>query len=75
MFENQGDRIVPIKYYPLNVEIEEYNVMVDGKNFFNQPVNNNMKTNDNIQKLQQVKEMIRQLVVSWTKFISKNIRW
>ena len=75
MFENQGDRIAPIKYYPLNVEIEEYNVMVDGKNFFNQPVNNNMKTNDNIQKLQQVKGMIRQLVVSWTKFISKNIRW
>ena len=75
MFENQGDRIVTIKYYPLNVEIEEYNVMVDGKNFFNQPVNNNMKTNDNIQKLQQVKGMIRQLVVSWTKFISKNIRW
>ena len=74
MFENQGDRRVPIKYYPLTVEIEEYNVMVDGKNFFNQPVNNNMKTNDNIQKLQQVKGMIRQLVVSWTKFISKNIR-
>ena len=75
MFENQGDRIVPIKYYPLNVEIEEYNFMVDGKNFFNQPVNNNMKTNDNIKKLQQVKGMIAQLLVCWTKFISKKIRW
>ena len=33
------------------------------KNFFHQPVKSDMKTYDNIQKVQQVKEMITQLFV------------
>ena len=27
-----------------NVEIKDYNVMIDGKNFFDQPINNMIKT-------------------------------
>ena len=49
------------------------NNTVDGKNVFNQPVKNNLTTYDSIEKLQQVKEMITQLVVCWTIIISKAI--
>ena len=32
------------------VEIKDYNVMINGKNFFDQPVENNLRTYDNIRK-------------------------
>ena len=32
------------------VEIKDYNLMIDGKNVFDQPVKNNLRTYDNIQK-------------------------
>ena len=51
MFENAEDRIVHTKYYLPSLEIKEYNVMTDGKNFFNPPVKNSTKTYDNIQKI------------------------
>ena len=34
-----------------NVEIKDYNVMIDGKNFFDQPINSNLKTFENIRKV------------------------
>ena len=41
--------------YTLNifptVEIKDYNVMIDGKIFFDQPVKSSMRTYDNIQKI------------------------
>ena len=37
--------------------------MIDGKNFFDQPIKNDKITNENIGKLLLVKEMITQLVV------------
>ena len=37
-------------YFP-NVEIKDYNVMIDGKNFFDQPVKNNKGTYENIRKI------------------------
>ena len=36
-------------YFP-NVEIKDYNVMIDGKNFFDQPVKNNKVTYENNRK-------------------------
>ena len=47
--------------------------MIDGKNFFDQPINNNFKTYKNIRKMQQVDEMITQLVIHWIIPISKKI--
>ena len=47
--------------------------MIDKESFFGQPVKSNMRTYDNIRKLQQVKEIITQLVVCWTIIISKTI--
>ena len=37
-FENDDQRISSKRYYIPNVEIKEYNVMIDGKIFFDQPV-------------------------------------
>ena len=50
-FENDDKRISNKRYYIPNVEIKDYNVMIDGKNFFDQPVKNNKVTYDNIKKL------------------------
>ena len=38
-------------YYLPNVEIKDYNAMIDGKNFFDQPVNNDKVTYENIRKI------------------------
>ena len=37
--------------------------MINGKNVFDQLIDGKFKTNENVRKLQQVKEMITQLVV------------
>ena len=42
--------IFQIDYLP-KVEIKDYNVMIDGKNFFDQPVKNDIRTSDNIWKI------------------------
>ena len=39
------------RYYLPNVEIKDYNVEIDGKNFFDQPVKNNKITYENIRKI------------------------
>ena len=51
MFENEDDRKVHTKYYVLKVEIKDYNLMIDGKDFFDQPVKSNIRTYDNIRKI------------------------
>ena len=38
-------------YYLPKVEIKDYNVMIDGRNFFDQPINNMSKTYENIRKI------------------------
>ena len=35
----------------LTVEMKDYNVMIDGKNFFNQPVKNDLIKHENIGKI------------------------
>ena len=50
MFENNDDRTVYTKYYLPNVKIKDYNVIIDGQNFFNKPVKNNLITYNNITK-------------------------
>ena len=39
------------QYYLPTVKIEGYNVMIDGKNFFDQPIKSHLKTYDNIRKI------------------------
>ena len=50
-------------YFLPTAEMKDYNVMTDGKNFFAQPVKDDLITYENSQRLPLVKEMITQLVV------------
>ena len=46
-FENNGDRTSYTRYYLSLIEIRDYNVMIDGQNFFDQPVKSNLIIHDN----------------------------
>ena len=43
-FENDNHRTIHDRYYLPNVEIKDYNIMVNGENFFDQPIKNNKIT-------------------------------
>ena len=47
-FENDAQRTSNKRYYLPNVEIKDYNVLIDGKNFFDQPIKNNKIINKKI---------------------------
>ena len=50
-FGNDDQRTSNERYYIPNVEIKDYNVMIDGKNFFDQPVKNDKVKHENIRKI------------------------
>ena len=50
-FENDAQRISNKRYYIPNVEIKDYNVMIDGKNFFDQPVKDTKVKYENARKI------------------------
>ena len=49
-FENENDRTSHSTYYLQKVEIKDHNVMIDGRTFFDQAINNMSKTYENITK-------------------------
>ena len=52
-FENEDDRRSFSKYYVPNVQMKYFNVLIDGKSFFDMPIKNNKET------YQQIIEMGR----------------
>ena len=50
-FEKDDQRTSNKRYYIPNVEIKDYNLMIDGKNLFNQLVKNDKVTYENIRKI------------------------
>ena len=50
-FENDNDRTSDEEYYLPTVEIKDYNIMINGENFFDQPIKNRGITYDNIRKI------------------------
>ena len=50
-YENENDRALHSMYYLPKVEIKDYNVVIDGRNFFDQLINNIDKTYENIRKI------------------------
>ena len=50
-FEKENGRTSHSEYYLPKVEVKDYNVNIDDKNFFDQPVNNDIKTYENIRKI------------------------
>ena len=49
-FENDTQRTSHSGYYLSNVEIKDYNIMINGENAFDQPIKNNKVTYENIRK-------------------------
>ena len=47
VFENNTQRVSHSGYYLPNVEMKNYNVMINGENVFDQPVKNNKITYEN----------------------------
>ena len=50
-FENDNGQESYTQYYLPTVEIKDYMVIIDGRNFLNQPIKNDLKTCDNISKI------------------------
>ena len=50
-FAKNGGRTSDRRYYLLQVEINYYNVMIDGRNFFDQPVKNDLIAYENIREV------------------------
>ena len=50
-FEVDAQRTSHSNYYFPNVEIKDYNIIINGENFFDQPIKNNKVTYKNIRKI------------------------
>ena len=50
-FENDTQRTSHSGYYLPNVEIKDWNVMINGENFFDQPIKNNKVTYENVRNV------------------------
>ena len=50
-FKNDTQRTSHSGYYLPNVELQDYNIMINGENFFEQPVKNNKVKYENIGKI------------------------
>ena len=50
-FEDDAQRTSNKRYYIPNIKIKDDNVMIDGKNVFDQPVKNDKVTYENIRKI------------------------
>ena len=50
-YENKNGRRSHSEYYLAKIEIKDYNVTIDGKNIFDQPINNDIRTYENIRQI------------------------
>ena len=75
-FENEDDRRWHLSYYLSKVEIKDYNILIDGKNIFDQPINNDFKTYENIWKIAagQGDDYTTGCLLDYPYF-KKNIKW
>ena len=62
-FADDARRTVHDSYYLPIVEIKDYNIMINGENFFDQPIKNNKVTYENIRKIAKDQGDAIQLVV------------
>ena len=50
-FKNDTQRTSTKGYYFPNVELKDYSIIIDGKNFFDQPIRDNIATYENIMNI------------------------
>ena len=51
LFEHENDKTEHTGYYRPKVESKDYNAKIDGRNVFDQPINDDIKTYENIRKI------------------------
>ena len=61
-FENENNRTSFSKYYVPNVQIKDFNVLIDGKSFFDMPIKKKKHTN---KLLKSEKTIFTQQVIYW----------
>ena len=61
------------QFYLPTVKIKDYNVMINGRNFFDQPIKNDLKTYNNTRKIVTGQVMITQQDFYWIISILKNV--
>ena len=61
-FENEDNRTSFSKYYLPNVQIKDFNVLINGKSFFDMPIKNEQET---YKLLKWEETMITQQVIYW----------
>ena len=49
-FEKDADRITHREYFLAKVELKDCNIKINGRNFFDRPINNDIETYNNIIK-------------------------
>ena len=54
-FEKNAVRTQHTRYFILRVEIKDYSVMINGKNVIDQPVKNDIRTNNDTRKIVKVR--------------------
>ena len=59
------------KYFLPRVKIENYNIKIDGKNVYDQPINDLIKRYDEVRQVSTGQVMITRLVVRWILLILK----
>ena len=56
-FNANDSRIGHLRYFLPTEKIQDYNVMIDGRNFFDQPIKNDVKNMKTFEKFQLIKEI------------------
>ena len=59
-FENETEREVHKNYYLPIAEVKDYNFVIDGRKFIDQPIKMTLKHMITLERLQLVKEMVTQ---------------
>ena len=63
-FENKNDRTSFSKFYLLNIQMKNFNVLIDGKNLFDMPIKMTKKHTNKLLKWEET--MITWQVIYWT---------
>ena len=72
-FENEDDRISFSKYNTSNVEIKNFNILIDGKRFFEAPIKNKEEAYRRITEMGKKDDLPTQQVIYWTINIFQSI--
>ena len=72
-FENEDDRISFFEYYTPNVELKDFNMLIDGKSFFDAPIRNKEEVYEKIIELRRDNDYTTGHLLVY-KYFSKHYR-